>query len=85
MVPLASAGLTWSVNTHRFVYTSRRGEQSSEGLEFRNDEEAILCARSLLSEDIISIGVRRNAPSGKFERVGLWVWNRGAPRWKPEE
>lgn len=70
------------VKTHRFVYTSRGGGQSSEDFEFRNDEMAIVCAKALLSSDLIAIGVRRSG-GPTSELVGLWVWRHGHPEWKP--
>lgn len=70
--------------THRFIYTSRAGAQTSEALEFRNDEMAIMCARALLSAETIAVAIRRSA-GGVFEPVGLWIWNHGAPQWKPGE
>ena len=70
------------VKTHRFVYTTRRGDESSEDFEFRNDEMAILCAKALLNSDLIAIGVRRSGGPAS-ERVGLWVWHHGQPEWKP--
>lgn len=70
--------------THLFVYTNRVGAQASEALEFRNDEMAVVCARSLLSAETIAIAIRRRE-GGMSERVGLWIWNRGAPKWKPGE
>lgn len=73
-----------SVNTHKFVYTTCRGDQSCEELEFPSDEMAMICARSLLSDEIISIGILRTAHGGTG-RVGLWVWRHGQPEWKPDE
>lgn len=79
------AGHARSVNTHLFVYTTRTGDQSAEELEFRNDEMAIVCGRSLLDGETVSVGVRRVLSRGGFERLGLWVWNRGQARWKAGE
>lgn len=73
------------MKTHRFVYTTRFGRQWSETFEFRNDDMAAVCARSLLSKEVISVAVRRIELGGSFERVGLWIWNHGDPRWKPGE
>jgi hypothetical protein len=73
------------VKTHQFIYTTRRGDQSTEAFEFRNDEMATICARSLLNPEIIFIGVRRNEDGGNTVRVGMWVWHRGQPKWKPNE
>lgn len=70
--------------THRFVYIDRAGARASEGLEFRNNAMAVTCARSLLSVETISVAVRR-VDRGNVERVCLWIWNRGAPEWKPDE
>lgn len=72
------------VKTHRFAYTTRRGEQSAESFEFRNDMEAISCAGSLLGGDIISVAVRRHTSPG-LERVGLWVMKHGVREWRPGE
>lgn len=74
-----------TVNTHRFVYTTSTGCQSAEPFEFRNDDDAAVCAKALLSDEIIAIGVRRHGADGNDERVGLWLWKEARPEWKPNE
>jgi hypothetical protein len=69
------------VKTHRFVFTTCRGEQSAEEFAFGDDHMAIVDARARLVDDVIAIAVRRTDGASP-RRVGLWIMRRGQPEWR---